>query len=401
MEIKYIDGDPSKGIAYDWKRIRKEYRKLKIPDKYYNPLRVDPERAGYCMALSDRIRGKTTETMLLGMIMHKLYGTIIHYIRNAKDQITPKNLKDLFHTLVENGYIEKITDGKYNSVDYYGKRWTYVYRDPDTGKIIEKCPRHFCFCAGLDESDDLKSSYSCPRGDFIIFDEFIELGGYGYNDFICFADIISTIFRERLCGMIYMLSNTIDINSPWFDEYCIRDEIEQMGQGESRYIESPDGSHIFFEILTPSKSEQREKVNKRFFGFPNPKLSAITGRGTWATDSYPHIPPHKEDPPRILHNKLFLRHVGKLVKLQLVQTDVGLCVYVRPATKTYMDSRIFVSGDIHDSREIYGFGAAGSSLQLIWRLYRANRFYYATNADGNLIRSYIKAVKTRDKAAGL
>jgi hypothetical protein len=400
MEIKYIDGDPSKGIAYDWKRIRKEYRKLKIPAIYFDPLRVDPGRAGYYQALSVRSRGKTTETLLLGMIMYKLYGTIIHYIRTDRETITPKSLKDLFPTIIDNGYIEKITDGKYNSVEYYGKRWTYVQRD-DTGNIIEKSPNHFCIALCLDDSDRLKSSYSCPKGDLIIFDEFIQLSGYGYNDFIRFSDMISTIFRKRTCGMVYMLSNTIDINSPWFDEFCIRQDVETMQPGENRYIESPEGTHIFIEIMSPDDTPQRQTVNKRFFGFPNPKLAAITGRGTWATDSFPHIPPNKEDPPRILHNKLFLRHAGKLVKLQLVQTDVGLCVYVRPATKTYKDSRIFVSGDIHDNREIYGFGAAGSSLQLIWRLYKANRFFYATNSDGNLLRSYIKAVKTRDKAAGL
>lgn len=398
MGVTYIDGDPSKGIQYDWKKIAKEYKKLKIPAQYFYPLRVDPQRAGYYQALSDRSRGKTTETLVLGMIMNKMYGTITHYIRTDRETITPKSLKDLFTTIRECGYIEKITDGSYNDVEYYGKRWTYIRRDPD-GNIVEKSPNHFCIAISLDESDRLKSSYSCPKGDLIIFDEFIQLSGYGYNDFIRFSDLVSTIFRKRLSGIIYMLSNTIDINSPWFDEFCIRSDVETMQPGESRYIESPDGTHIFIEIMSPDETPQRRDVNRRFFGFPNPKLAAITGRGTWATDSFPHIPPHKDDQPEILYNKLFLRHAGKLIKLQLVRTEIGVCVYVRPATRTYSDSIILVSGDIRDKREIYGFGAQGSRINLIWRLYRANRFYYATNSDGNLIRSYIKAVKTRDKAA--
>ena len=76
MKIKYIDDDVKKGIKYDWKFLKKEYRKLGIPKEYYYPLRVQWENAGYCAALSDRARGKTTEVLLLGMIMNKYYDTV-------------------------------------------------------------------------------------------------------------------------------------------------------------------------------------------------------------------------------------------------------------------------------------------------------------------------------------
>ena len=397
--IKYIDDDPVKGIKYDWKKIRKAFRTLNIPKGLFNPLKADPSKTGYYWALSDRARGKTTQCLLLGMVMNRMYDTIIQYVRNTRDMILPKNLRDLFQTIEECGYIPKITEERWNSVYYYGNRWYYCNRDED-GNIIEKAPSHFCFCTCLDDSDKLKSSYNAPRGDIIIFDEFIMLSGYGYNDFIKFTDIESTIYRKRVCGITFMLSNTIDINSPWIDEFCIRNEVEMMQQGEARYIETEDGTHVFVEILTPDQTEQRISFNKRFFGFPNPKLAAITGKGTWAVEHYPHIVPAKEneEQPEVLINRLYLRQAGKLVRLQLVRDKIGLAVHVFPATRLYDDSVILVHTDITDKREVYGFGYKSSWIEGIWRLYRANRFYYARNAEGALVKAYIKAVQEKQRS---
>ena len=139
VKISYINDDKEQGILYDWDRIKKEYQKLKCPKRVYNPLKVDIPSFGYIIAMSERSEGKTTNPLLVGMIMHELYGTIIHYVRNRPDMITPKAMKDIFTTILDYHYIEKITDGEWNNVFYYGKRWYYCNTD-ETGRIIEKCP---------------------------------------------------------------------------------------------------------------------------------------------------------------------------------------------------------------------------------------------------------------------
>lgn len=398
MGVKYIDNDKNKGILYDWKLIEKEYKKLKCPKGVYNPLKCDFTKHGYCVAMSDRSQGKTTNPLLVGMIMNKLYGTIIHYVRCTPNMILPKMLKDLFSVIKEFHYIEKLTNDRWNSCFYYGKRWYYCSVDED-GKIIEKSPEHFMFCCSLNDADDMKSSYTCPVGDIIIFDEFIQLSGYGYNDFISFSDICKTIIRDRLSPIVYMLSNTINLSSPWFDEYCVRDDVNTMTQGETRSIISPLGTHMFVEILPANISEQRQNVNRRFFGFPNPKLAAITGRGVWATETYPHIPHNSEidEHATILYNKLFMRQSGKLLKLQLVKNPIGLCVYVVPANETYKDSWILTHAEIYDRREIYGLGNRNTILDIYWKLYKANKWYYTSNMDGALVSAYIQYTVTKNR----
>lgn len=401
MKIKYVGDNPQRGIQYDWKAIRREYRKLKVPKEYFYPLSADFDKCGYHIALSDRARGKTTETLLLGMIMHKMYGTIIHYLRCSERAIRPYSMGQLFPTIESCGYIERITDGQYNSVYYYGHKWYYCLKD-ENGRRVETAPEHFMICMHLAESDNRKSSYNCPTGDLIIFDEFIELAGFGYNDYVLFNDLVSTIFRVRETCVIFMLSNTIDRNSQWFDELCMRDEINAIKQGETMYVETALGGVAYLEVMSPLQSETRLKALSRYFGFPNPRLAAITGRGAWATEQYQHIPEF-EDPEaaEVLLRRIYLIQSGKLLRLQLMRTPLGVCVYVLPASRTYEDSIILTHGDITDGRYMFGFGQRLPVLDLIWRLYKANRFYYLTNSEGALVRSYIKVTHDKQHKMGI
>ena len=398
VKLRYYDNDPSKGIIYDWDYIRREYRKLKCPKDVYNPLKPDFDKCGINIAISDRSQGKTTNPLLAGQLMLRDYGTQCHYIRQSSDMTTPKILRDLYKTIREYHYIEKIWDGQYNDVEYRGKRWSLILRDDD-GQIVARHPEPCLVCFGLDESDAIKSSYNAPRGDMLIYDEFIA-SDYGYSDAVRFFDICKTIFRDRYSPVIWMLSNNINLNSPWFDELCIRDEVNRMQQGDYKSIQVDDGPLIYVDILPPKISEQREKVNRRFFGFPNPKLAAITGKGAWSTESYQHIPPDDEDDPvETVIGNLYISQSGRLVRCRIIdRKSIGLCVYVTPATKTYQDSIIMTAGDITDRRQIWGYGPADSPLmQLLWRLYKANRWYYLTNSEGALVRSYLALVRSMQR----
>ena len=118
MKKEYIDGKETNGLKYDFTLIRKEVKKLKIPQEFYNPIKCPFEKCKWFVNLSDRSTGKTTNWILLGMIMNKLYGTTIQYIRQTNDMITPRNSKNLFDTILSCGYVEKITEGEYNTIVY-------------------------------------------------------------------------------------------------------------------------------------------------------------------------------------------------------------------------------------------------------------------------------------------
>lgn len=376
------------GIVVDWKFIKKEYDRLKCPKETHSPFSADFNKIGYAIDLSDRSRGKTTNKLLLGLLLYKYYGIVLQYIRQNSVMCELKNLKNLYTTVIEYGYIEKIFGDEYNDLTYKGRRWNLCLRGED-GKIVYQDPQHCTFCIGLNDSDMLKSTYNAPRGDMIFFDEFIATI-YGYDDFTRFNDICKTIIRDRTTPIIFLSANTINKNSPWFNEFGIARQISKMEQGEKAYIKTKYGTQIFVEILGENKSIQRRKVNEKYFGFDNNKLASITGRGAWATDEYQHIP---KDEIKILHNFVFILFNEKLIKLKLVMNEnIGICIYVTPATKLHDDSIILTNGEIKNKNYIFGLGK-GTFLEKYWKLFKENKFYYSDNETGDFLISYLSSIK--------
>lgn len=392
LKVKYIKNKKENGIEIDWNFIRKEYKKLGCPEKYPDLLRgVKLDIIGYLINVSERSRGKTTCILLYGLLLYKYYGIQLQYIRQKKSDVERKAIKDLYQTVIQFGYLQKIFGDKVNNIEYYGKRW-YLVKVDDKGVVIYRDNEHCCYCCGLDESYDMKSVYNAPMGDLIFYDEFIS-NMYGYNDFVNFCDICKTIIRDRISPIIVMSANTININSPWFDEFGIRKEIELMNDGESKYIESELGTHIYYNVLSSDKSEQRENVNRKFWGFRNTKLQSITGKGLWASETFPHIPKQDEN-LHIIQDFLIIEYAEKYAKLMLVNdSKVGLCVYVHPFKKVREDNIIMTLKDIDSKNKIYGIGK-NSFCDLYWKLYSANRWYYSSNSVGAFVKSYLALCKS-------
>lgn len=392
--IKYILDNPEYGIQYDFKKIRKEFNKLGIPPDVYDPTTAPLERAKYFVETSERNIGKTTNWLLLGMVMNAMYGTIIQYIRQTENMIMPKSLKNLFAVILEYGYIEKITDGKYNSVVYKSRRYYYALVD-DSGKVIEQAPEHFMFCACIEKAEDLKSSYNAPLGDLIILDEFI--GKYYYpNEFVRFCDLVKTIIRGRRSPLIVMLANTINPHSMYYNELEIYDDIQSMQIGENKLIETTRGTKIYIEIIgtTVEKKRKNNIINQLFFGFKNPMLGSITG-DNWAVRCYPHIPelPDKTDDGETyietISRQLYIYYNNKYVRLDIVwHYQLGVCAYLHWATRTYSDSIILTAAERQDPRYRYKLGG-GKLEKYVKSLFAQNRVYYASNDVGSFVESYL------------
>ena len=387
---KYINNDPQLGIQYDWKIIRKEFKKLKIPPDVYNPCYCPFETAKYFVINSERDVGKTTNFLLLGMVMYKLYGTQIQYVRQIESMIMPKSIRNLFATIISHEYISKITDGQYNTVYYHGRRYYYALAD-ETGKIIETAPEHFMFCCSIDKAIDLKSGYNAPVGDLIIFDEFI--GKYYYaNEFINFEDLCKTIIRGRRSPIIVMLANTINAHSQYYNELEIYDTISQMHTGDKQIVKTALGTTIYIELIgvVVAKKQKRSIINELFFGFKNPLLGSITGNSEWSFKSYQHIPEYKEgEEPDTLTRRLYIYHNNKYVRLDMMyHHELGLCCYLHWATRTYSDSIILTIDNRFDNRYHYKLGNPKIE-KVINYLLSENRMYYQTNDIGSFVENYL------------
>lgn len=389
MKIEYINDNPLDGINYDFDLIRKEYKKLGCPKNVYSPLHLPFEKAKWFVTLSERSRGKTTNLLLLGMCFYKLYGTGICYLRSSEHMIVPKVSRDMFSNIISWGYVEKLTDGKYNTVIYKSRRWFYA-RINEEGEIEEKDLEPFCIMLAIEKNEDYKSVLE-TKNDFIIFDEFIERTYYQLN-FVMLCDLIKTIGRDRKSPLIFLAANTIDYNSPYFSELEIRERVQKMLQGDSDLITTPRGTKVYVEILgkkVAKANKKQKELNKLYYGFSNPKLASITGDTTWAIDNYPH-PPKKF---KTIERRRYIYYNDKYIALDICQTEDGIIfINCHFATNTYEDSIIY-SLDFHaDINHRYGFGNSKKDKWL-FKKYEENLFTYADNSLGSMVEKYIMNVR--------
>lgn len=389
QKIKYINDDPTLGIDYDWKLIKKEFNKLGIPDGVFNPYNYHQIFGGkYIWDISERNIGKTTQWLLIAMIMNQLYGTEAVYMREIVDMIMPKNDAEMFKTILQFHYIEKITDGQYNA--YVCKARRFYYWNTETN---ETSVDPFLLKWSLDENAIKKSSVQLPDSDIIIFDEVISRYNY-LDEFITFMDSIISIIRGRACPLIVMLANTIDLHSQWFKEFEIYDDIQQLQPGQSKVITSSEGTVVDLAIAGLEGGElsvRRKEQNKRFFGFKNPKLNSIKG-GSWAFNVYQH--PYREKDTEALVSNRYIEHNGNLLNLEIMYNEKHqIYVVVHKANQIYDDSVVYtLDKQLKDSRYKFKWGTLHTD-DLLWKLYQRGLWTYVTNTEGSLIDDYMRNLK--------
>ena len=389
---EYINGDPKYGIKIDWTLVRRAYRALNCPPEFFDPTLRPIDMCKYLLEISRRGTGKTTGILLLGMILFQIYGITTCYIRQNYDMIAEKTVSDMMQTIIRCGYIQNITDNKWNYAFYHNRRWFYCNVDED-GNIVERSNQHFIFMCDILHAKQLKSGFADNQCDHIIFDEFINDDVYYPNEFVKFCDLLCTIIRERRSPIIWMVSNNIDKESPYFHEMGCYEIIRAMCPGDSETYTTEKGTKIFLEYFSPEKvnkqsSQSLKEMVSLFFGFNNPKLGAITGED-WAITPAPHIPEGKVD---FVMRNLYISAHGRLVSLDIVNhEDLGLACYVHWATRVYEDSIILTTDAITDPRFVYGVGIGRLNKLLIY-FQTTNRFYYAHNDVASFMRAYVKNI---------
>lgn len=385
---KKVDSVPENAAHYDYKKIRKLYKKLGCPKGFYNPCTAPIDKAALFVEVSQRSTGKTTNWLLWGLCLFWQYGIVTHYVRRTEDEIMPKNSKGLYDVILDNGYIDKLTDGEYNSIIYRARRWFLCHINDDN--VIDRTHPDYCmFMCSVDKAGTLKSSHNAPKGDFIIYDEFIPTSiNYIGCDFVQFCDLCKTIFRDRLSGKIVLLANTIDRENQYFHELEIYDRISTMSIGDNALHTTDLGTNIYVEIVgtPPALKVQKQLYNKMFLGFKNTRLSGITGATTWSVRNYPHIP---DIDFTVITRNIYISHNNKLINIEIVSNDLGLCIYMHWATQYYDDSIILVAHEIRNSNELYGIGSNTNLEKLIKKIATDRQIYFASNDVGSFVSNYL------------
>lgn len=253
--------------------------------QYYKLDRILNNRCHYNIIIGERSNGKTYSAQKYAVTRFIESGEQMALIRRWEDDFKGRRGQQMFAALCGvGGELDKISEGRYNSIRYYSGRWYLGRTDEESA---EYDPEPFCFGFALTTMEHDKST-SYPHVKNIIFDEFVSRA-YLPDEFVLFMNTISTIVRQRNDVKIFMLGNTVSKSCPYFKEMGLK-HIKDMEPGGIDVYKYSNGLRVAVEF-TDTGVKNRGKKSDIYFGFDNPKLSMITGKGgIWELEVYPHAP---------------------------------------------------------------------------------------------------------------
>lgn len=388
VKIKYIDNDPNLGIDYDWELIAKTYKSLGVPPEYdiSDLIPLGNNAIKWYILTSERSVGKTTNILLIGMVMNALYGTITQLIRHHIDKAS--YYETLFDSVInyKNGqYIQRLTNGEYTSVKYHWKAFYYQKREQN-GKYT-KADEPFCVSLAADECYNLCSFYEAPRGDWIVLDECFNEKNTP-EEFFHFCHLLKTIIRERMSDKIILLGNNLDINNIWYRQLMIHNEIRTMKKGQHKIVKTPDDMPIYVLFMENRLPEKRRMFNKSHFGFPHPELNAITGNGNWNVRMYPQAHQLKER-ELITRGIFFSYHDDLYMEGEFIRSTSGVYLLIHPTLETTArDGDILFTIMFPDRDNELLFGHDKLSRRIM-DFIKKKRIVFADNETGDLFSKYI------------
>lgn len=359
--------------------------KAKEPIKYYQLKEILKKNADYNMIFGERSNGKTYATLQHGIKEFVENGKQMAYIRRWREDLRGKRADTLFANHTANGYIEEITDGKYNEVFHMGNRWFLSFYDTESGKRYpDDVP--FCYGFALSAMEHEKSS-SYPNVTTIVFDEFLTRRYYLPDEFMLFMNMLSTIIRQRDDVKVFMLGNTVNKFCPYFTEMGLK-QVPTMEQGEIDIYKFGEGGAVV--AVEYCSSIVESKSSNKYFSFDNQNLQMITG-GKWELDVYPHLPV-KYRPMDVLFT-YFIEFNDTILQGNIIQVGDQNFTYIHMKTTPIKDTdnsliySLSMNGKPNYKRKL--ISSASYVEQQVARYFVTDKVFFQDNEVGEIVRNYL------------
>ena len=357
--------------------------------KYYSLNKINKKNATYNVIFGERSNGKTYATLKQVLENYFSDGSQFAYIRRWSVDVQPKRMNNLFNAIIEDGYLEKLSGGKFTAIFYRTGRF-YLCTYNDKGKPIYNEEDIIGYAFSLSENEHNKAN-SYPRVTTIIFDEFLTNKIYLPDEFIIFMNTVSTIVRQRTNVKIYMLGNTVNKFCPYFKEMGLTN-ILTMKQGTiDVYTYGETKLKVAVEY---ADSKKKFKKNNFYFAFNNPKLKMITG-GSWELNIYPHAPV-KWLPKNIMFT-YFIDFNDSIYQCEIINEDANVFTYIHEKTTPIKnpDKDIIYTLDYNPkiNYNINILKPLNDYQNKITWFFTHDRVYYQNNNVGDAINNYLKICK--------
>lgn len=248
--------------------------------KYYSLDRILEYPASWYVIFGQKSNGKTYAIIRYALEQYIKTGLPFVYLRRFKEELSEFNIHKVVKPHQE--LIEKLTNGKYNTIVYYRRRAYLGHVNDETGKVT-KCKDPCMYTYSL-------TTYQTENGgdigetSLVFYDEFFTDAQYLRDEMMKLTTCISNIVRDRTNTKIFLAGNSVNYVCPFFDHTGI--SLADLKQGKINEVSFKTGTKIVIEWT--GANNVTADVSNKLFGFSDRALR-LTQTGEFTENEYKHI----------------------------------------------------------------------------------------------------------------
>ena len=354
---------------------------------HYSPLQVVKTNTPYIISYGGRNLGKTFAWLILIYAIWQCEGYKSVLMRRMAETLKSSKVAETFTKVFDLGYVPN--NKGYTGITYRTGAWRGYWTDEKGKTTYDEA---FCYPFALSSKIETNKGVSdIEKLGIIFFDEALTADNYLTDEWGRFQNAISTLVRENSQACCVLCANTVSWVAPYFREFGIKN-VRSIKKGTVKVFKCLDETAVTLEYCNDVVANRKKKiVDRRFFGFKSGTADMIRVGG-WEIHSYQHLTREMiEDRHReLITRDIYIAHENEILCLELyVMDDFGPLVNVRPADNFDLGKVIYVVGDHTDPRYHHRPNPSNKIDKLIWTLYHNNRFYYADNLCGEIVKKFL------------
>lgn len=286
--------------------------------RYYSLKNILKEESPYNIILGERSNGKSYGVK--GFCIKEAYnnGNEFIYLRRYELEVKAVDVESYF----ADSPISEYTNGEYETVTVW-RKGIYLANYDDDGKIVRG--KRIGYCMALSASTHYKST-QYPFVKYMIFEEFVTDGLYLQNECNLLMQLVSTVYRNRKDGKVFLIGNTISRVCPYFYEWELRGIPKQKQGTIENYFHYFDDKEIKISV---EFAEQSNIKNTMFFG----KSAEQIVTGAWKSEAHPHLPKEYSNYKKLYEVRYLYKDFDFILELLRDKKEKYILLFIHPNTK--------------------------------------------------------------------
>lgn len=253
------------------------------------------------------------------------------YVRRWKDEITQFTIEQYFADVD----IEKLTDGKYNTVQLWRKKIYLAKYDTETMKTAKG--DYIGYAVVLSQEQNLAGGSFLDVTN-IVFEEFMSRSMYIAKEPEKLSNLFSTIDRKRGTTKIWLVGNTITRSNPYLTEWGILKNVMRLKQGDIFTLPIEISENIYISLSVEHCFSTGDT------SFVIGKNASMINSGDWQSEPQPKLPESKKNYD-VVFRCLFIYKSFQFIG-EVLRKDNNKIWFIYPRKDSKIKPNILIFSDI-------------------------------------------------------